>query len=543
MRLLVRVAIAVMCTAILISVRMTSAFLPTTATTIARRTMISSSSSGCRRFVRCDTTQSYQVRFHHHNPMHGRIMVHAKTFTSSSSSSSCRTNAFRSQNSWRTYRPNHGPKPQFFLSRAHTTTSEMKNVNNDDNTSSAISNTIHHENILFFPTSTPTTVVETVQTTVRTLEGNERYATLEPTMSTVHLFAMVLQLPWEAGYYDLLQIVNLNESKSEWKKNEPSANSLSLLANRVVSVEELQLFHSYLIRRMIHQEPIQYICGQWDFLSSTFEIRAPLLCPRPETEELTMYAIQDIHTARMIQQSPPNKENSKRPFRVLDIGCGTGCIGISIAKEISEVKVTAIDIEPIAVQISNRNAARILDGNFQNRYAAQLIDIEQFGTQMKHRTQSQFDGAIENENNLLFDMVVSNPPYILPSDMDTLEASVLQYESHTALDGGGPDGLNIIRVILQQLPYICHNHAICWMEIDPSQPQLIEEYTHTFNEHQIQQQQQQQQRLVSDYDQQDRNTVPSNLKNFEKAKGIRYVESVKDMFGYDRFVKLQVIEL
>jgi release factor glutamine methyltransferase len=414
---------------------------------------------------------------------------------------------------------------------------------------------------MFFSTSSSASVMETLQTTIRTLKGDERYTTLEPISSTVHLFAMALQLPWDTGYNQLLQIVNQMESSNtnNNKNNEsnvtvlsPSA-SLSSLANRIVTVEELQLFHSYLERRMIHQEPIQYICGQWDFLSSTFQIQPPLLCPRPETEELTMHAIKDIRTAmiqqqrqlQLLQQSSDD-EISKPSFRVLDIGCGTGCIGISIAKEISQTVVTAIDIEPIAVQVSNRNAARIMAGNYQNRYMAHLIDIEQFGTQMKKLIHSQGNGTTDTENNLQYDMVVSNPPYILPSDMDTLEESVLKYESHTALNGGGTDGLDIIRTILQQLPYVANNNAICWIEIDPSQPKLIQDYVHTFNEHQKQLVSFEQCSILSNTEivSNSTATATANTSNHAiKTNGIRFLETIKDMFGHDRFVKLQVIEL
>ena len=229
-------------------------------------------------------------------------------------------------------------------------------------------------------------------------------------------------------------------------------------------------------------------------------------------------------------------------FRVLDIGCGTGCIGISIAKEISETFVTAIDIEPIAVLVSNHNAQRILpllseavEQYNSNRYVAQCIDIAQFGSDIKKQL---MDDPNNNRNNLLYDMVVSNPPYILPGDMEALETSVLQYESHTALNGGGTDGLYIIRMIIQQLPHLCNNHAICWMEIDPSQPKLIQDYIEqqTFNEHRTDTSIQTTTTLSNTNTDDD-----NNNNNNTKKKRICFVECVKDMFGHDRFVKLQVV--
>jgi methylase of polypeptide subunit release factors len=77
---------------------------------------------------------------------------------------------------------------------------------------------------------------------------------------------------------------------------------------------------------------------------------------------------------------------------------------------------------------------------------------------------------------LLFDLVVSNPPYILDKDMETLSRTVVQYESVTALGGGGADGMNVIRAILQKLPAICRVGAICWMEVDPTHPARLKEW-------------------------------------------------------------------
>jgi methylase of polypeptide subunit release factors len=126
--------------------------------------------------------------------------------------------------------------------------------------------------------------------------------------------------------------------------------------------------------------------------------------------------------------------------------------------------------------------------------------------------------------------------------MNTLEKLVLNYESHTALNGGGTDGLNIIRLILQQLPYICNNHAICWLEIDPSQPKLIQNYIHTFNEHQRQVRHRE---LLSKCN--NKTNISSKATDVSNQtitmKGIQFVDCVKDLFGQDRFVKLQVVEL
>ena len=173
--------------------------------------------------------------------------------------------------------------------------------------------------------------------------------------------------------------------------------------------------------------------------------------------------------------------------------------------------MTAIDVEPVAVRTSRENAQRLLSQQ-QDLYEAHCIGIEPFARDLQQQPQPQESSAIDDDTYGLFDLVVSNPPYILPRDMATLDPTVLWHESHVALNGGGDDGLNVIRSILAALPTICRTNAICWLEVDPSQPPLIEAYC------------QQQQQSCSD-----------------SHKVVRFVECVKDMFGKDRFVKLQVV--
>ena len=133
--------------------------------------------------------------------------------------------------------------------------------------------------------------------------------------SIIHLCAKALDLPWETGYRDLREILSSSSSPG---------NKVALpLASRIVTTEQQRDLDDMMTRRIETLEPIQYLVGQWDFMDHTFWIQPPLLCPRPETEELVEHACQDL---AKFQQEP-----SSSPLRVLDIGCGTGCIGISIS--------------------------------------------------------------------------------------------------------------------------------------------------------------------------------------------------------------------
>jgi len=266
--------------------------------------------------------------------------------------------------------------------------------------------------------------------------------------SSQHLLVSSLQnVTWESGLRELQQN-----------------------AQRRLTAEEAQEYIVKIQRRLLH-EPLQYILGQWDFLDYTVSIRKPLLCPRPETEELVTMIVQE-HT-------------TESPIHVLDVGCGTGVIGLALADQMNEATVEAIDIEPIAVTTSRENALLILGNEQSSCYKV---------------TQSS---AQEYEAEHPFDVVVSNPPYIPQKDMETLTKDVLDYESHTALCGGH-DGMDIIRVIIDRLPTWCHKGAVCWMEVDPSQPSMIRDMLTTH--------------------------------------GRVHFESMHlDMFGKERFVKLRVV--
>jgi release factor glutamine methyltransferase len=295
----------------------------------------------------------------------------------------------------------------------------------------------------------------------------------EPLLSVVHLLATALHLPWDTGYRDLMDLVYRDDASVATRQG---SSVEQRLPSRLLTTEEERTFRSLLDRRLQH-EPIQYLCGQWDFLDFTLAVRAPLLCPRPETEELVLLALEDVKEKR-----------KNEPIRILDVGCGTGCIGIALAHKMPHVVVTAIDVEQVAVATSSENAARI---GILSRYEARMCAIE---------------GFVLTKDDEPYDMVISNPPYIPPDDMTGLQPDVLQYESHQALAGGGSDGMNVIRTIVQKLPLVCKAGAICWMEVDPSQPAILRDWL-----------------------------------SQESRGSVQFLCSKTDMFGKERFAKLLVL--
>jgi release factor glutamine methyltransferase len=358
--------------------------------------------------------------------------------------------------------------------------------NNDNGDKSQPQSIGEDPDLNFEPTDTDTNGIDWKSATVsgvlsESIELLGKHNISEPTESAVNLLAASLAMPWETGHRDLRQIAY--SSVGERQRERPS--------ERRLTVTERHDYASKIQRRLQH-EPIQYILGQWDFLDYTLQIQRPLLCPRPETEELVGLVLQDMK--KTIETA-----TSESTTRVLDIGCGTGCIGIALAAGYENCQVTAIDVEPVAVKVAAVNAASILGPSWRNRYSVVLESAEDY---------NRVTTDIVHDDNR-FHVVVSNPPYIPSTDKASLAADVINYESVTALISGH-DGLDVIRTIVRKLPEWCVAGAICWMEVDPTHPNMLRQWLASSGE--------------------------------GAPLGVEYVEDFQDLYGRDRFVKLRVVE-
>ena len=149
------------------------------------------------------------------------------------------------------------------------------------------------------------------------------------------------------------------------------------------------------IRELQNHKPIQYILGETVFFSYRFLVDENVLIPRPETEELVDWVLTTV--------SPTSK-----PLKIIDIGTGSGCIAISLAKSLSNAKVTAVDVSAKALQVARRNAE--LNGvtiNFLQQDILQTTTLPD-----------------------TYDIIISNPPYVRSLE---IQANVLEYEPHLAL--------------------------------------------------------------------------------------------------------------
>lgn len=165
--------------------------------------------------------------------------------------------------------------------------------------------------------------------------------------------------------------------------------------------------------RRLNNEPLAYILGEWDFYGYTFIVNKNVLIPRSDTETLCELAIEDAKTL----------ENPK----VIDVCCGSGCIGLALAAQVPNARVVAVDISEDALAVSRENARRL---GVINRYSTSI------------------GNALDKPNEHLgkFDIMLCNPPYITTNEMKELDKSVYDYEPHLALFGG-TDGLEFYRNI------------------------------------------------------------------------------------------------
>ena len=179
-----------------------------------------------------------------------------------------------------------------------------------------------------------------------------------------------------------------------------------------------------LITKRSEGVPLQYITGEQEFMGFAFSVNPDVLIPRQETEVLVTEVVAVINGLK------------KRSVSVLDIGCGSGVIGISIAKLCENVKVTLTDINTKAIEIAGKNA--------------KTLGVEKRVSFSEGNLFEPFKRRFMPEK---FDIIVSNPPYIKSDVIPTLEAEVKDHEPILALDGG-IDGLDYYRNIMKDV----HTH-------------------------------------------------------------------------------------
>ena len=236
-----------------------------------------------------------------------------------------------------------------------------------------------------------------------------------------------------------------------------------------LSESELLTLH-FAVKELLTNKPVQYIIGETEFCGMRFFVDENVLIPRPETEEM----VKKIASCRDKACLVPTGCD------ILDIGTGSGCIAISLAKLLTDSKVTAVDVSEKALNVARKNAkanevnVRFILDDILNPQNPELIDNQ-------------------------YDIIVSNPPYVCESEKSEMRANVLDYEPSSALFVSDNDPLIFYRRILEFAQKALKPGGEVWFEINEN-----------FGE---------------------------EMKNLCLAKGFKDVEIIKDFRGKDRILK------
>ena len=195
-----------------------------------------------------------------------------------------------------------------------------------------------------------------------------------------------------------------------------------------------------LLDRRLAGEPLAYIAGSWDFYGLKMLVNPSVLIPRTDTETLVFTALELLRA----QVSEP---------RILDLCCGSGCIGAALAHELPTARVVLADVSPEALSVARKN-----------------VSLHHLGTRCVCLDADALSPPPLRMEN--FDMIACNPPYIAESEIETLDSSVKDFEPRLALDGG-EDGLVFYRAILRYWKSVLKDDGIIIFEVGEGQAESV----------------------------------------------------------------------
>ncbi|MCD4671591.1 MAG: peptide chain release factor N(5)-glutamine methyltransferase [Anaerolineaceae bacterium] len=213
-----------------------------------------------------------------------------------------------------------------------------------------------------------------------------------------------------------------------------------LAHNEEILNTQLETALNEALSQLVKGMPLPYLIGHWEFFGLDFAVTPDVLIPRPETELL-------VETALEWLQDHPQRRLAA------DVGTGSGCIAVSLAKQVGDLSVTAVDISRQALDVATQNVAA-------------------------HAVEDQVrlvQGSLMQPLQGRFDLICSNPPYIPSEKLAGL--AVAKHEPHLALDGGA-DGLNAIITLLNDAPRVLAPGGLMLIEIESSQGEAVLDLAH-----------------------------------------------------------------
>ena len=227
-----------------------------------------------------------------------------------------------------------------------------------------------------------------------------------------------------------------------------------------------------IVKRLQKEEPIQYVLGNTEFYGLPFLVNKNTLIPRTETEELVAWVLDEIKVIT---------NNKITELSILDIGTGTGCIPISLAKNLTSLNISAIDISPEALLIAKQNA-------ILNKVTIEFIELDILNAE-----------SLPQE----YDIIISNPPYVRELEKEEIKNNVLENEPHLAL------------FVADENPLIFYNKIA-----DLAKQQLSENGMLFFE--------------INQY-------LGKETVNMLVKKGFKNIQLKKDLFGNDRMIKACIL--
>lgn len=230
----------------------------------------------------------------------------------------------------------------------------------------------------------------------------------------------------------------------EWVLKE---NKMYIMINEnktLTDAEQIQ-FEEAVLRRSLN-EPMQYIIGTQEFMGLEFAVTPEVLIPRGDTECLVELIIEQYQSAA-------------ETLEVLDLGSGSGAIGVSVAYHLKQAHVTCVDLSEGAVAMTRQNATTLLTADCTKRFQAVHADMFDYLDALPSSSQ---------------DLILSNPPYIPSADIETLQTEVRCHEPRTALDGG-IDGLDYYRRLVKEAKDKLKSSAWMLFEVGHDQAELVKQ--------------------------------------------------------------------
>jgi len=238
-----------------------------------------------------------------------------------------------------------------------------------------------------------------------------------------------------------IENARLNAERLIGKALNYSRVELYLQFDKPLSQEERQICRDLVLRRG-GQEPLQYILGETEFMSLPFLVQPGVLIPRPETELLVENCLQGL-------------EGRAKP-RILDIGTGSGCIAVSLAHYLPDAEIVAVDVSATALSIAAENARL-------NKVESSIEFIE-----------TDILKSLSALEGMIFDVVVSNPPYIALDEWSGLPEEIAEWEPRQALCDEG-DGYLFYKIISERIYDFISENGLLIVETGHTQANLVKE--------------------------------------------------------------------